>query len=123
MNRIATHALVAAAAVTAGGLGAATLTPAEDSRTAVAVRRLPPQPEQVRTVIVTKTIHRLRYVHPRPRPPAAAAAPPPVAPAAPAPASAVRPRLAVGSAPLRTRTSGGGSAHGAEGEHEGGHDD
>ena len=95
---------------------------------AVAARTLPPPPEQVRTVVVTKTIHRVRHVRVHPRHPAVAAAPPAPAPApvavAPRPVAVRAPAVAP-SHPVTTRTSGHGGSGGERegGEHEGGGDD
>jgi hypothetical protein len=125
MSRIATHLVVVAAALTAGAAGAAAVGRPEPAGDAATIRRLAPGPEQVRTVVITRTIHRVRHVHVRPRRPPAAATPP-VAAAAPAPApvvAAAPPRRVAAAAPLRTRTSGGSGHGGGERETEGGSDD
>lgn len=126
MSRIASHLVVAAIALPAGALGASALAPRETSEQPRVLRRLA-APEHVRTVVVTRTIHRVRHVHARPHPapaptgsvnaptaatPVAAPAAAPRAPVAGPPAVAVRQP----AAPLRTRTSG--ASHGASGEHE-----
>ncbi|HEU4973648.1 MAG TPA: hypothetical protein VFT50_01060 [Baekduia sp.] len=142
MRPIASHLAVAALAVSAGSLGAAVLAPREASDARPVVRRLPPGPEHVRTVVETHVIHRTRHVRAHGRPQPAAAPPPPApaagsapaAPAAPAVQPAVAPATAASApvavtheAPLQTRTSGApgasGGGHENEHEHEGGGDD
>lgn len=140
MRRITTHVAVAVAALTAGAAGSAVLLANADpvGTAATVTSPGPPPPEQVRTVVVTRTIHRVRHVHVRARRPAPVSAPPirAAAPVAVAPRTvrsapvsqplrtstqtrAVRP---TGNSPLRTRTSGhsGAGTHedGAEHEHE-----
>lgn len=134
MSRVISHLAIAVAALVAGGLGAmAFTTDPERPDGAVAARTLPPPPEQVRTVVVTKTIHRVRHVRVHPRRPAVVAAPPATAPAPAAAPVAVAPRpvavrapAVAPSHPVTTRTSGHGSGGGGgerEHEHEGGGDD
>jgi hypothetical protein len=120
------HVAVAATALLAGGAGALAFSNPEAAHTEAAASAPPAPPEQVRTVVVTRTIHRIRHVrvHHKPVPVVAAAPPAPVA-AAPAVVSrpvAVAPRQQVVQ-PLKTRTSGHGSGGHGEGEHEGGGDD
>ena len=133
MRRITTHVAVAAVALTAGAAGSAALFAGADpvTTTASVSRPAPAPPEQVRTVVVTRTIHRVRHVHVRPRRPAPVSAPPVPVSAPPPPVRtaapiAVAPRT-IRSAPatqrpLRTRTSGHGGSRGhedgAEHEHE-----
>jgi hypothetical protein len=132
VSRITSHIAIAAAALVAGGLGATAFSSTEPERQAktVPARPLPPQ---IRTVVVTKTIHRVRHVRVHARHPAPVAAPPP-APVAvvPAPAPVRSPVVArrpvvIPSAPathpLKTRTSGGGGEHEDGGSDEGGGDD
>ena len=82
VSRITSHVAIATAALVAGGLGATAFSSPDPVRQATTIpgRPLPPQ---VRTVVVTKTIHRVRHVrvHPHPAPVAA----PPPAPVAVAP--------------------------------------
>ena len=140
MTRTASHIAVAAAALVVGGLGATAFSNPDPAREGAAAPTQPAPPEEVRTVVVTKTIHRVRHV--RVHRPAAAAAPPP-APVAVAPRPAPAPvatRRAVAlrpTQPISTHTSGHSgtstkhaitthtSGHGGEGggEHEGGGDD
>jgi hypothetical protein len=129
MTRLTSHIAVAAAALLAGGLGAAAFSNSEPARDSAAVPTQPVPPEQVRTVVVTKTIHRVRHVRVHAHRPAAVVAAPPapvaVAPApAPAPVVTRRPVVLRPSHPIQTRTSGhsGGGEH-ESGEHEGGGDD
>src|SRR4051794_20446400 len=91
------------------------------------------QPVETQTVIVRKVEHRIKRIkahhHRAPQRAATAASPTPVAPAAVQPAPVVQAAPvpvtapAHNTAPIRTRTSGGG--HGASGddsgEHESGH--
>jgi hypothetical protein len=134
VTRFASHIAIAAAALVAGGFGATAFSSPESSREGAAVPTQTAPPEQVRTVVVTKTIHRVRHVrvHHKPvaAPAPAAPAPVAVAPARPryVPVAAPRPVVAPATThPLKTRTSGhGGSGSGEhEGgrEHEGGGDD
>jgi hypothetical protein len=133
VTRFASHIAIAAAALVAGGFGATAFSSPESSREGAAVPTLTAPPEQVRTVVVTKTIHRVRHVrvHHKAAPVAApAAAPPPVAvaPARPryVPVAAPRPVVAPATHPLKTRTSGGSGTGEHEhdgGDHEGGGDD
>jgi hypothetical protein len=133
VSRITSHVAVATAALVAGGLGATAFSSPEQERqaTTVPARPLPPQ---VRTVVVTKTIHRVRHVRVHPHPAPVAAAPPAPVAVAPRPAPVRSPvvmrrpvaiRPAPATHPLKTRTSGhgggGGEHEGAE--HEGGGDD
>lgn len=134
MTRIVSHIAVAAAALAVGGLGATAFSNSEPARSGAAVPTQPAAPEEVRTVVVTKTIHRVRHVRVH-RPTPAAAPPVAVAPRpAPAPVAArqtvaLRPTHPISThtsghaAPthkITTHTSGGG---GGEHEHEGGGDD
>jgi hypothetical protein len=133
VTRIISHIAVAAVALAAGGLGATAFSSTEPADRAIVPAR--PLPEQVRTVVVTKTIHRVRHVRVHHKPAPVAAPPPPVAVApqpvvARSPAVVRRPvtiRPAPATHPLKTRTSGhGGGGGGGEhegGEHEGGGDD
>jgi hypothetical protein len=128
VNRIISHLAIAAAALLAGGLGAMAFTAdPKGPDAAVATRTLPAPPEQVRTVVVTKTIHRVRHVRVHPRHLAVVAAPAPApAPVAVAPRTvAARAPAVVPSRPGTTRTSGHGGSGGGEHEHEheGGGDD
>jgi hypothetical protein len=123
VTRYASHIAVAAAALVAGGFGATAFSNPESSRDAAAVPTQTVPPEQVRTVVVTKTIHRVRHVrvHAKPAPaPAPRPAPVAVVPARPryVPVAAPRRVVAPATHPLKTRTSGHGG-----GEHEGGGDD
>jgi hypothetical protein len=127
VTRIPSHLAVAAAALVAGGL-AATAFSADPERpaSAVAARTLPAPPPQVRTVVVTKTIHRIRHVRVHHRSPAPAPAPAPApVPVAVAPRPVVvRAPVAPASRPVTTRTSGhGGGGERDGGEREGGGDD
>jgi len=128
VSRIISHLAIAAAALVAGGLGALAFSgDPERPGAAIATRTLPPPPEQVRTVVVTKTIHRVRHVRVHPRHPAVIAAPP--APAPPPAPVVVAPRPVAARAPapapsrVTTRTSGHAGTGGGEHEHEGGGDD
>lgn len=127
MTRFASHIAIAAAALVAGGFGATAFSSPESSRENAAVPTQTAPPEQVRTVVVTKTIHRVRHVRVHHKPAAAPAAPPApvaVAPARPRYVPVVAPRPVVAPAathPLKTRTSGHGGS--GESEHEGGGDD
>jgi len=134
VTRFASHIAIAAAALVAGGFGATAFSSPESSRENAAVPTQTAPPEQVRTVVVTKTIHRVRHVrvhHKAVATPAPAPAPAPVAvaPARPryVPVAAPRPVVAPATRPLKTRTSGHGtsgeSEHESGGEHEGGGDD
>ena len=128
MSRITSHVAIATAALVAGGLGATAFSSPDPVRQATTIpgRPLPPQ---VRTVVVTKTIHRVRHVRVHPHPAPVAAAPPAPVAVAPvrSPVAIRRPvaiRPAPATQPLKTRTSGhggGGEHDGAE--HEGGGDD
>jgi hypothetical protein len=128
VSRITSHVAIAAAALVAGGLGATAFSSTEPERQAATVpaRPLPPR---VRTVVVTKTIHRVRHVRVHARRPAPVAAPPPapVAAAPSAPVAVTRRPVAIrapATRPLRTRTSGhGGGGERERGEREGGDDD
>src|SRR5204863_9136193 len=126
VSRTISHLAVAAAALVAGGLGAAAFS-ADPERpdSAIAARTLPAPPEQVRTAVVTKTIHRVRHVRVHHSAPAPAPAPAPAAiPVAPPPRPvAVRAPVAPASHPVTTRTSGHAGGGGGEREHEGGGDD
>ena len=126
MTRFASHIAIAAAALVAGGFGATAFSSPESSRENAAVPTQTAPPEQVRTVVVTKTIHRVRHVrvhHKAVATPAPAPAPVVVAPARPryVPVAAPRPVVAPSTRPLKTRTSGHGAS--GESEHEGGGDD
>ena len=132
MTRFASHIAIAAAALVAGGFGATAFSSPESARDNAAVPTQTAPPEQVRTVVVTKTIHRVRHVrvhHKAVATPAPAPAPVAVAPARPryVPVAAPRPVVAPATRPLKTRTSGHGtggeSEHESGGEHEGGGDD
>ena len=132
MSRITSHVAIATAALVAGGLGATAFSSPDPVRQATTIpgRPLPPQ---VRTVVVTKTIHRVRHVRVHPHPAPVAAPPPAPVAVAPRPAPVRSPvairrpvaiRPAPATQPLKTRTSGhggGGEHDGAE--HEGGGDD
>ena len=128
MSSITSHVAIATAALVAGGLGATAFSSPDPVRQATTIpgRPLPPQ---VRTVVVTKTIHRVRHVRVHPHPAPVAAPPPAPVAVAPRPAPvrspvAIRLRPAPATQPLKTRTSGhggGGEHDGAE--HEGGGDD
>ena len=122
MTRFASHIAIAAAALVAGGFGATAFSSPESSRENAAVPTQTAPPEQVRTVVVTKTIHRVRHVRGHHK---AVATPAPVAvtPARPryVPVAAPRPVVAPATRPLKTRTSGHGAS--GESEHEGGGDD
>jgi hypothetical protein len=134
VSRITSHLAIAAAALVAGGMGAAAFTSPGPERqaTTLPARPLPPQ---VRTVVVTKTIHRVRHVRVHARRPAPVAAPPPAPVAVAARQVPVRSPVVVrrplsirpvpATHPLKTRTSGqgGGGEHEGDGEHEGGGDD
>ena len=142
MSRITTHVAVAVAALTAGAAGSAVLLAnADPAGTAATVASPgPTPPEQVRTVVVTRTIHRVRHVHVRARHPLPVSAPPirTAAPVAVAPrvvrsapvsqplrtSSQTRTLRPTGSSPLRTRTSGhsGAGTHEDGAEHERGDD-
>jgi len=112
--KLVSHLSVGAAALAVGGVAAGTITAARD-------RPAPPvagaQPEQVRTVVVTQTVHRTRHVKPKARHAAAAPAPAPAAPVVRA--SAPAPRSA---APVRSQTSGGRAGGDDGAEHERGED-
>jgi len=132
VTRFASHIAIAAAALVAGGFGATAFSSPESSREAAAAPTLTAPPEQVRTVVVTKTIHRVRHVrvHHKAAPAVAPAAPPPVAvaPQRPryVPVAAPRPVVAPATHPLKTRTSGASGTGEHEhdgGDHEGGGDD
>jgi hypothetical protein len=135
VSRITSHIAVAAAALAAGGLGATAFSSPEPARQQSAIPAQPAPPEQVRTVVVTKTIHRVRHVRVHPHRPAPSAAPPPPVAVAPRPAPAPVPvatrrpvtlRPAPAAQPLKTRSSGGAGGGGGEregGDHEGGGDD
>jgi hypothetical protein len=125
--RILSHAVIAAVALVTGGAAAIAFSAnPERPASAVATRTLPAPPDEVRTVVVTKTIHRVRHVKAH-RPPAPAAPAPAPAPV-PAPVAVVPRRVAVQAPavvhtrPVTTRTSGHGTG-GGEHEHEGGGDD
>ena len=138
MTRYASHIAVATAALVAGGLGATAFSNPEPARQASAVPAQTMPPEQVRTVVVTKTIHRVRHVRVHAKHPPATPAPAAAVAAAPAPAPVATRRQVVlrpshpiqthtsghggtsPSHPIKTHTSGGG---GGEHEHEGGGDD
>ena len=128
MTRFASHIAIAAAALVAGGFGATAFSSPESSREGAAVPTQTAPPEQVRTVVVTKTIHRVRHVRVHHKPvaaPAPAPAPVAVAPARPryVPVAAPRPVVAPATRPLSTHTSGHGGSGEHEHEHEGGGDD
>ena len=126
MTRFASHIAIAAAALVAGGFGATAFSSPESARDNAAVPTQTAPPEQVRTVVVTKTIHRVRHVrvhHKAVAAPAVTSAVA-VAPARPryVPVAAPRPVVAPATThPLKTRTSGHGAS--GESEHEGGGDD
>jgi hypothetical protein len=95
---------------------------AGEQRAVAAAKR---QPVEVRTQTIRRTVRIVKHQRPRREPPAPpVSAPPPVAvvpaarstPVAPAQAAPPQP---TSSTPVRTRTSGAGSA-GGEREHEGG---
>ena len=148
MKSFTSYLAVAAAALVTGGLVATAVTKPADTvkPTALKIPAATP-PEQVRTQVVTRVIHRVHrvHVHPKAHHVAAAAAPAPAAPApapvvraAPAPAPAVVPRRipvathipTTTSAPVRqskptltTRTSGHGTGSQSGGrDSEGGGD-
>jgi hypothetical protein len=130
MTRYASHIAIAATALAAGGLGATAFSNPETARDSAAVPTQPVPPEQVRTVVVTKTIHRVRHVRVHHRQAQAPAAPPPapvaVAPApAPAPVVTRRPVALRPTHPIQTRTSGhsGSGGEHESGDREGGGDD
>lgn len=154
--KLVSHLSVGAAALAVGGVAAGTITNAKDKAPADAApvaATAATQPEQVRTVIETRTIHRTKHVKAKARrasapkrravvhavvpavaPPArqAAAPAPVVRVSAPAPAAAPVRRAVK---PVSTHTSGGSGSsgehedeyeredHGDDGEHEGGEDD
>lgn len=139
MSRTASHLAVAAVALVAGGATSAALFAHADPVRTAATVSAPPAPEQVRTEVVTRTIHRVRHVHPRHHRAAVAAAPPMPSSAPPvpvvtpvvrtaAPVAAVR-RTTAPVRPLQTRSSGAAGtrehedSHESEHEHEGGGDD
>ena len=141
MKSFTTYLAVAAAALVTGGLVATSLNKPADPVKPTALRAPIVAPEQVRTQVVTRVIHRVHrvHVHPKPHHPAvAAAAPPapaPVVHAAPAPAPVIQPRRVVvaqhiptpTTAPahpttkptLSTRTSGHGTGSSGGGEDNG----
>jgi hypothetical protein len=99
--KLVSHLSVGAAALAVGAVGAATVTAQQDRPAAAPVADA--RSEQVRTVVVTRTIHRTRHVRAR----AHAVAPratAPVVQAAPAVRAAPSQPAA---APVRTRSSGG----------------
>jgi hypothetical protein len=127
MKSLTPYLAVAAAALVTGGLVATTVTGPEAPAEPAALKIPAAAPEQVRTQVVTRVVHRVHRVHLHPKRPHVAAAPAPLprAAPAPAPAPAVVPRRVVVAAPaptpnstparetgkptLTTRTSGQGS--------------
>jgi hypothetical protein len=117
-----TGAATGATLLALGALGGAAVSSQPDRPPAAQVPKA--VPAEVRTVVVTRTIHRVRHER-APRPAHPVAAPPPV-PAAPAPASRVvqvaaapRPRVPLRAVaprpapkPLRSHTSGAAGHHG-----------
>jgi len=114
MCPLTTNVLVASVALSAGAAGAVALDSGTGPAPAARTIRLPPGPEQVRTVVVTRTIHRVHRVH-------AASAPAPGPARAPARVTVAAPARAVGVAPLHARTSGA-AARGGDDRGQG-HDD
>lgn len=118
---------IGAAAIAVGGVAGGTIVAAKnDSSPAATPGPRTASPLPVRTVVETHTIHRTRHV--RAHAPAAAPRPATAQPAAAAPPAVVQPAAVVrasaptasgpSSAPVQTRSSGGGTG----GEHEGGDD-
>jgi hypothetical protein len=152
VKSIASHLSIAVVGLVGGGIGAAAVSQSPPAHPTTLVSAPPrPLPPEVRTVVVTRTIHRVRHIHAKVhrRPPAAApppvrvavasapvvhAAPAPVV-AAPPPAVHVTHTSGAASAPavtpthVTTHTSGAGhgGAGGGEGDDGGdgggGHDD
>lgn len=138
MSHIASYAAVVVIGASAGAIGASVVAPGERRDPPPIVRRSA-APQEVRTVVETRTIRRVRHVHVAPRPAApastgatAVAAAPTASASAPPPAVAqpvvaqraatplqtrtsAAARPARPTAPLHTRTSAAGGSHG---EHE-----
>lgn len=116
----ATTVLALGALTTLAVSAGSTSTPASDAGTTTAPAPAVRPPTVVRTVVVTKVIHRTRRAKaPRPSAPAAVAPAPAPAPVA-APATVVHAAVPTASVVAPTRVA---RPHGSDDEHEGGSDD